>query len=79
MFAYTNEEILDELKKSGEQFADLFVRHNATFIPLIQSGNLPRADSKRFVAQVNDVIIVANYKISTNKWKFCPFVMMNLN
>ena len=78
MFAYTNEEILDEFKRSGEQYADLFVRHEAKFVPLIQSGDLPRSESERFVAQVNDVIAVANHNNATNKWKFRSFVMMNL-
>ena len=74
MSAFNNATILKEFEKSGEQFADLFVRHGATFTPLIQSGTLPRADTERFVAEVNDVIAVAHHTKGT--WKFKSYVMV---
>ena len=75
MFALTNETILNELKKSGEQFANLFVENKAEFIPLPQSGDY-RKDSSRYVAQVNDVITVVNHNCTTNTLKFRTYVVM---
>ena len=76
MSAFNNATILKELEKSGEQFADLFVRHEATFTPLIQSGTLPRSDTERYVAEVNDVIAVAHHNINNGTWKFKSYVVV---
>ena len=75
MFALTNEKILKELEKSGEQFANLFVKSKAEFILLPQSGD-NRKNSESYVAKVNDVITVANHNCTTNTLKFRSYVVM---
>lgn len=76
MSAFNNATILEEFSKSGEQFADLFVRHQAKFTPLVQSGDLPRTDAERYVAEVNDVITVAHHNNNNGTWKFKSYVVV---
>lgn len=72
----SNATILEELRKSGGEFSELFVQHKAQFTPLIQSGNEPRIKSDRYVAQVNDVLTVAYHMSESNSWKFKTYVVV---
>lgn len=73
---FTNENILNELKKSGVQFAELFIRNNAEFTPLIQSAKPSMVEAVRYAAQVNDVVTIAHHNQHNNTWKFKSIVMM---
>lgn len=76
MLTVNNATILEELRKSGGEFSELFLSHKAQFTPLIQSGKEPMIASERYVAQVNDVLAVAYHLCESDSWKFKTYVVM---
>ena len=75
MFIFANADILEELKKSNEQFANLFIKNEAIFVQLPQSGNSSQTDAGRYAAQVGDVTMLARYNVNTKTWKFHSFIL----
>ena len=72
-----NADILTELKKSGEQFAELFVQNDAVFTLVPQAAG---AHSKEplpcYAAQVRDIVVLAKFNEHTNKYSFRSVVML---
>lgn len=74
MNRFSNTDILAELVKSGEHFANLFKENKAMFIPVPQSGKHSTAEAESFVAQVGDVTMIARYSEITKNWRFRSFI-----